>query len=49
MEESASHHFNMFAFAQLRAEMSENAAGEARRLPEIMKHLEFEDTENEYF
>ena len=36
-EESASHH--LFAFAQLRAEMSENDAGEARRSSEIMEKL----------
>ena len=34
-EESASHH--LFAFAQLRAEMSENDAGEAWRSSEIVR------------
>ena len=34
-KESASHH--VFAFAQLRAEMSENDAGEARRSSEIIR------------
>ena len=38
-EESASHH--LFAFAQLRAEMPENEAGEARRSSEIVKILIF--------
>ncbi len=31
----------IFAFAQLRAEMSQNAAGEARRAPEIIKNQNF--------
>ena len=43
-EESASHHLLMFAFAQLRAEMTENDAGEARRLPEIMKNCNLGNT-----
>ena len=30
-----------FAFAQLRAEMLENDAGKARRLPETMENLNF--------
>ncbi len=33
----------IFAFAQLRAEVAENAAGEARRRPEITKNQEFGD------
>ena len=41
MEESASHHFKTICFAQLRAEMAENDAGEARRLPEIIRNPDF--------
>ena len=44
-EESASHHlFIIICFAQLRAEMAENDAGEARRSPEtseIRNYLTF--------
>ena len=46
-EESASHH--LFAFAQLRAEMAENDAREARGSPEITKNLNFGTPENSTF
>ena len=39
MEESASHHLFSFCFAQLRAEMPENDAREARRLLETSEHI----------
>ena len=42
MEESASHHLINICLAQLRGEMTENDAGEARRLSEIMKSLNVE-------
>ena len=41
MKESASHHLSIICFAQLRAEMSEKDAREARRSPEIMKIIIF--------
>ena len=41
MEESASHHLLIICFAQLRAEMYKNDAGEARRLIEIIENLNF--------
>ena len=41
MEESASHHLINICLAQLRGEMAENDAAEARRSPEINKNQEF--------
>ena len=41
MEESASHHVTIICFAQLRAEIAENDAREARRWPEIIRNLNF--------
>ena len=41
MEESASHHFINICFALLRAEITENDAGEARRSPEIIENVNF--------
>ena len=49
MEESASHHLTNICLAQLRGEMAENDAREARRWPEIMKNLNFEPSENQHF
>ena len=41
MEESASHHLFIICFAQLRAEIAENDAREARRSPEIIRNINF--------
>ena len=49
MEESASHHLLMFAFAQLRAKEPKNDARRHRRLPETMKISNFDDLENSDF
>ena len=46
MQEIASHHLEIFAFAQLRAEELQN---DARRPPGIFKNLKFQTLGNEYF